>query len=1421
MSSATSAEVHVAADVSVTDSARTGSIINNADRPSSNIPISPSQKARMDGDAIFSDNNHSSSSAEKSCKNGGNKDNAAGNTDAGNRSSASPFVFATATAPTPQTTRSETMLALVHNMPDLDTPSIHADEQTKTAVARGGTATEVKGAAAATKKLDADATSNSMMDLDYEVHSASPFANLDDGASGVQKSPSCQPPGASQQLDLSETSHIPNYSFSHSATISSNCSSDPPTNTHSPLSSFPYSARMSVLAAPASNKQSIARSFDLVARGADVSSSRAGSVAAITSFAAAASPDSCCHSPLVSFNTSGLAEDGNATQSLSFASTSYLSTTAQAAQPLTTDTAEEVTSNLTPTTSLAATVAASNTSINTSMSMAMAMDSDSEPDNELSPVQRAQQVSESFSLSEQPSPQSIQRSEARVAPIRSLTEALALSPKDYLHPLSRDPSTFAVLQRILDRVEEVYQCCTNIAHAQEQSSRQIQSLERAVERIGSVSNAAAAAALGPVAVTAAVSTAMVTSSAAAEAALFPDPADPPIAITEPDTLLTLPSSLRHRQATLVSDESNVIGGESSEHLMRQGRDPYVTPQSLHHDERLQQRQQQQDLMPGSAGYQSPSRFATSVYRHHHHANVRGAPYSSSGAFPSASTLALAPASASVANIAQSMGALAHSPSRSYHYHQYQYQQQQQQQQQQHKWQHRGSISATSPSGHRLHHSDSGSHAQRGSSQPQQQYQQDISWAVHHQQLMQPAAHEGSLHGAGEGGSSSQVTLPSYSSVPPMTSVKAEGETEAESVREKRVHPQQQQQQQQIYQQQHSQPPPHPASAPVPGTPISVFGYGFSSATSSSTGMHMSYSTEQQQQQRHQQMSAGVAAAAGGSGSGIAGYPGTRAKRPRVAEGASDEYDIVRDESAASASGSAFRSSVQLPQLSQLPQLHYRQTHYHQHQHRQHSQSQSQAHAVLPPIRSGSEVDISPGAGTGTGSGTSSDLHMRNVRNPGNSDPSTMQLVRPEVSAASSSRAVGSSRGTGTGTSGAGHTRTRDSSGKGAAASKAGQKQGASAGEVVRGNPEAQPTAAWLSSQRHYKVALLHLLTLESFYPSDVAMLNMFRSQGDFTNEQIEASGAPLLSWARSWLRYNRNAVLRGTLETKSKSTLHQLAEALQHDLHAEMDFTTPQNLRKCALLRLIFYEWQAVNKLGTKSQSLYRDYESRLREIEALGTQEEQEAEWQKVVQEEHSRRLALIRESRGSGSSAILPKPEASTQSRSQSRPHSQSQSRSQQSQPQIQSQQHQLAGPSLSAGSSSLSPTRAGVSSGHSAALSLTRQQSMDWPAYPAAESPTSGLPQHTQQQQQQQHFQQRHFVQQRFSMRPQSQLQTQSQHQHQQQIEYQYHMSSGGGRGSRSTDLPAGSTAKSHTGSGRQTAIGKDDDSELSVKMSPEPQ
>ncbi|KAJ2827061.1 hypothetical protein GGI24_002741, partial [Coemansia furcata] len=272
--------------------------------------------------------------------------------------------------------------------------------------------------------------------------------------------------------------------------------------------------------------------------------------------------------------------------------------------------------------------------------------------------------------------------------------------------------------------------------------------------------------------------------------------------------------------------------------------------------------------------------------------------------------------------------------------------------------------------------------------------------------------------------------------------------------------------------------------------------------------------------------------------------------------------------------------------------------------------------------------------------------------------------------------------------------------------------------------------------RQYKTALLHLLSLESFYPSDMAMLNMFRSMGDFTADQVEIHGATLLSWARGWLRYSRNAVLRSTLDNKSKEPIKNLAEALQHDLHSDEDFTTPSNLRRCTLLRLIYFQWQAVNKLGTKSQSMYRDYESRLREIEALPTAEEQERDWKMITTEEQQRRLEMIRESRQRSDSIIQP--------RIRVRPEQMFQSRIQmnvappQPPPSAPPQMSISAPVSASAGQSELAHGTSAMQQ-----LSLSRRQSGDWlPSYPpSAQSPTPG-PSHyhypTQQQQQQQHYQ-----------------------------------------------------------------------------------
>ncbi|KAJ2452361.1 hypothetical protein EV183_002991 [Coemansia sp. RSA 2336] len=299
------------------------------------------------------------------------------------------------------------------------------------------------------------------------------------------------------------------------------------------------------------------------------------------------------------------------------------------------------------------------------------------------------------------------------------------------------------------------------------------------------------------------------------------------------------------------------------------------------------------------------------------------------------------------------------------------------------------------------------------------------------------------------------------------------------------------------------------------------------------------------------------------------------------------------------------------------------SHQHQQQryyHIQQQQQQQQQH-MFPPIHAGGMV---------RGAVEQQSSLSRAGR------PSSLQLIQPDSIISGPKGSVDKGKGS------MGHQP------EAAGSSQAAQQPKA-------GNPDAQPTAAWLSTQRHYKNAFLHLLNLETFYPTDVAMLNTFRALPDFTNEQIEANAATLLSWARGWLRYNRNAVLRNTLDNKAKASLTQLAEALQHDMHAETDFTTPSNLRRCGLLRLIYYQWQAENKLGTKSRSMYRDYETRLREIEALPSREEQEAEWREILEEEQSRRLALIRESRGSGGSSILPRPEQQSPQQRQQTPRQQ----------------------------------------------------------------------------------------------------------------------------------------------------------------------
>ncbi|KAJ2357329.1 hypothetical protein GGF43_001528 [Coemansia sp. RSA 2618] len=350
-----------------------------------------------------------------------------------------------------------------------------------------------------------------------------------------------------------------------------------------------------------------------------------------------------------------------------------------------------------------------------------------------------------------------------------------------------------------------------------------------------------------------------------------------------------------------------------------------------------------------------------------------------------------------------------------------------------------------------------------------------------------------------------------------------------------------------------------------------------------------------------------------------------------------------------------------------------------------------------------------------------------------------------------------------------------------------------------GNPEAQPTSTWLAGQRPYKNALLRLLTLESFYPSDVAMLNVFRNMGDFTNEQIEASAATMLSWARGWLRYNRNAVLRSTLDSKAKASLTQLAEALQHDLHAEANFTAPPNIQRCALLRLIYLKWQRENKLGTKSQSMYRDYETRLRELEALPTDQEREAEWNAIMEEESSLRLALIREGRGSGGAAILPRPD-----------HRQKQ---QQSPPPASQQQQQQPIPVLAY----QQPMRPQTPQ----QPVLARRQSMEWPSHSGTHTPVPGQAHYTQQMLQREYYRRMGAPAGQPAMSP-----PQHQHPHRfshpiqplQQQELAHAFQAAQGR--QNMAHPGQMDVDAWSGAEGARAIGKDDGSETSVDLSPEP-
>ncbi|KAJ2747153.1 hypothetical protein GGI20_000767 [Coemansia sp. BCRC 34301] len=497
-----------------------------------------------------------------------------------------------------------------------------------------------------------------------------------------------------------------------------------------------------------------------------------------------------------------------------------------------------------------------------------------------------------------------------------------------------------------------------------------------------------------------------------------------------------------------------------------------------------------------------------------------------------------------------------------------------------------------------------------------------------------------------------------------------------------------------------------------------------------------------------------------------GYPSmVRTKRPRDAE-SGDE--LIGEGPGLSAPGgeAATLSHMQPPHLHLARHSHPAYAPHHQ-------------HTMLPPIR------------TSEGS--------QHITSPGLARPATgasLHLVSPSAIAFAPS----------------GHTEDKDK-GKGVA-SELVVSDSIGITQAARSGRDAQPTQSWLASQRHYKTALLHLLSLESFYPSDMAMLNMFRALGDFTPEQVEVHSSTLLSWARGWLRYSRNAVIRSTLDNKAREPIKQLAETLQHDLHTDVDFTTPENLRRCTLLRLIYFQWQAAGKLGSKSNSIYRDYESRLREIEALPTVEDQERDWEEILREEQKLRLDIIREARvRSGESAIQP--------RVRVRPEQMYQSRIQMNVAPP-SSQHPVSAPllppppmsSMAIGQPSLE-----LAHGTSAMqqLSLSRRQSADYLV--SAQSPTPGPSHHYPQQQQ--HYQgpplpspaHLHFRQQYQQAQhpppPQQYPRSLSyRHHHQSQVQQMHpHY--------RSRELPM----REPDGSGAQPE-GMDNESDLSVNLSPEP-
>ncbi|KAJ2386453.1 hypothetical protein GGI05_004381, partial [Coemansia sp. RSA 2603] len=660
------------------------------------------------------------------------------------------------------------------------------------------------------------------------------------------------------------------------------------------------------------------------------------------------------------------------------------------------------------------------------------MDSESEADEVLSPVQRAQRVAGTHSTSQQLSPpsprsrsqsqsqsQNQQRPDYHVSPIRSLTEALALSPRGTADPQqyqiprqqrntadigirsgrgqssrsgsgnsgddimaagdsnSGNDSTEMILQNVLARVSQVYRCCERVLQLQQRTSLRIEHLEVAVEKINQnlapSSTTAAAAALAE----------NITGTGShAESAFQAD-----------QSFVTL----------AVSEDANTDQDRSP---MHQGRDRYASPSPGYMSPAGESRGHafmHQLSTSAPAGLQSSPRSATSsVYRHtHQRLHVRSTPYSerTSPTTPVTArsqmfgTGSLTSSTLTTGQKTGGDGSLAYSPPQmlqaqnQLHYHQ------QQQQHQQHR-RHRGSISRFSPPNYRVYRQDSGGQAQQELVQQQQQQQRSVagsSWPPHQLRMQQPS-----------------LLLS------------------------------------------------HPVST-LPSNPATAFGQGVQGATDTAGSMHpQTYSARQQRQMQD-----------------MAGYPSTGIKRQRVG----DEPSLSgHTSSGRPATDTAFRPLPFTASPSQQQQhQHSSQFHY------QLQRTHSHPHAMLPPIRVGiGAVGISPGAsGLASGSDSTSSARMHGLR--------------------------GTFKG----------------------------KAAATTGDIRKmGNPEAKPTNAWLTSQRHYKLGLQRLMTLDSFYPSDTAMLQVFRQHDDFTPEQIEQHGAALLSWARGWLRYNRNAVLRHMLLNK-------------------------------------------------------------------------------------------------------------------------------------------------------------------------------------------------------------------------------------------------------------------------------------------------